>query len=101
MDIVEYIRKLNIKKHFSGQISNPIPKETDDPFIHSSLKNNSVFNPKKSSNHHIEVFRTMVQDEVRQIEVSKHQTNQTLWEGIKRLEENKQIVVRPADKGGD
>lgn len=100
IDIEKYIRKLNIRKHFSGHKTNPTTKETEDPFVHSSLKNNSVFNPKKGSNQYIEVFRNMVQDEVRLIETSKQQNNQKIWEGIKKLEENKQIVVRPADKGG-
>lgn len=43
----------------------------------------------------------MVQDKVREIEVNKTiSNNKMVTEGITKLEQNKNIVVRPADKGG-
>lgn len=100
IDVEKYIRKLNIKKHFAGQATHQSEGTSHTPFVHSG-KNNSVFNLKKGTNHHIEVFKNMVQDEIRELQIQKRTSNKRIWEGIKRLEENKQIVVRPADKGGD
>lgn len=92
-------RKLNIKKHFANQIANIVEKPPD-PDIHSGLKNQSVFNPQKGSNHHIEVFRKMVQDEIRKLPTPPKSASAKFKQGIKSIEKNKQIVVRPADKGG-
>ena len=68
--------------------------------MHSSLKNQSVFNPQKGTNHHIEVFRKMVQDDIRELPIPQNGSSAKFKQGIKSIEQNKQIVVRPADKGG-
>lgn len=86
VDIEKFIRKLNIKKHFSLQanISSP-PNGIETTYLHSGLKNNSVFNPKKSTHHHIEVFKNMVQEEVRSLKVPKFSANQSIRVGIKKI----------------
>lgn len=42
----------------------------------------------------------MVQDEIKMMQVNKSKSNHTIWQGIKKLESNKQIVVWPEDKEG-
>lgn len=48
-DIEKYARKLNIKKHFCAQPPGPVVVDDPDGYAHSGLKNNSVFNPKKTT----------------------------------------------------
>lgn len=100
IDIEKYVRKLNIKKHF-GSLPNPPSVGTgDQKFVHSRLKNNSVFNPKKGTHHFIEVCKHLIQDDVKNFKIKKYKQNERIWEGIKQLEKKKDIVMRPADKGG-
>ena len=74
IDIEKYIRKLNIKKFFASRsFTNPLGAG-ETGYQHSGLKNNSVFNPQKGTHHHIEVFKRLVQDKVKQIEVKKAKT---------------------------
>lgn len=67
--------------------------------MHSQLKNKSTFNPKSSTNQHIDVFKRMVEKEIKNIK-PENPKNDRIWQGIKKLENRKNIVVRPADKGG-
>ena len=100
VDVEKYVRKLNIKKHFS-QHNSITPHLEITEYQHTNLKNNSTFNPKKGTHHHVEVFENMVQEEIKDLEVKGHNnTNSLIREGIKQLESNRDIVVRPADKGG-
>ena len=94
------MRKLNIKKHFSKQTTYE-PQTENTGFQHSGLRNSSVFNPQKGTHHHVEVFKSMVQGKIQDLEIKRTtHSNKLVMEGIKALEQNKNIVVRPADKGG-
>ena len=69
IDVEKYIRKLNIKKYFAGKSTMNEGIKEDPVYQHSGLKNNSTFNPKKGMNHQIEAFKTMVQEDVRELSV--------------------------------
>lgn len=74
--------------------------EASRGIIHSSLRNRSLFNPPVLNNEHIQVFNRMVIQDLEQLKYKKISEPNNIQIGIKRLEQNKEIVVRPADKGG-
>lgn len=71
----------------------------DTNYAHSGLKNKSTFNPKTYGHKFIDVFKNMVQEDIKKIKSGKKRKVKSVWEAIKRLEMKKEIVIRPADKG--
>lgn len=68
--------------------------------MHSNLRNRSVFNPPSSDNRHLEVFKNMVCNDLDQLKIKKVRDSQVIRRGICSLEQRRDIVIRPADKGG-
>lgn len=101
IDTHKFVRTLNMKKYFLSHPVN-ITNRIFDTLnrIDSGLKNKSIFNPQNSNNHFIEVFKNMVLKDIEELAPKKRVNPDYIKEGIKSLEDKKNIIVRPADKGG-
>lgn len=102
ISLQKFVRTLNIKKYF---LSKPgersvLTGSTVPSGIHSNLANKSVFNPPKNDHKHVEVFKNMVISDLEKMKVRKVGDPAYLKKGIRALEKNKNVVIRPADKGG-
>lgn len=102
VDIQKYTRKLNIKKYMLNHTPNNKHDRVETPgrIIHSKLQNKSLFNPPVSNNQHIEVFNQMVIQDLEKLKIKKRSDPQSIKKGIKELEDNRKVIIRPADKGG-
>lgn len=100
--IQKYIRKINIKKYMMNNLWKPGNSriEITQPEVHSTLRNASLFNPQITNNQNVEVFKNLVLQDIDQIKIKKAADPIHIRNGIKRLTERKDIVIRPADKGG-
>lgn len=99
IDLQKFVRKLNIKKIFATKGNKGTQIEKDSPiFQHSKFKNNSIFNPNPQQNESLVVFKKMVEQDLRKMKPRKMKRN--IWNTIKEIEGKKNIVIRPADKGG-
>lgn len=74
--------------------------EIPNGIIYSQLKNKSLFNPPVHNNEHIEVLNKMVLQDLEKLKIKKMKDPQDIRKGIKEREDNKNVVIRPADKGG-
>lgn len=70
IDVEKFSRKLHIKKFFLEAKSKEVQVE-QTIFEHSGLKNKPTFNPKPYSNKFIDVFKNMVQEDIRKIKSNK------------------------------
>ncbi|XP_073481353.1 uncharacterized protein [Aquarana catesbeiana] len=98
IDLQKFIRKLSLKKYFLEKEESQ-HQHTDTVYKHSKLRNKSTFNPRSTTNQHIEVFKRLVEKEIRNIKPTKSSKDR-IWQGLRKLEKRKNIVIRPADKGG-
>lgn len=94
--VQKFIRKLNLKKYYA---LNPVEKAIRNT-NHTSLKNNSVFNPYIANNKYVDLFKKLVTSELEQLPVKKVYEQKDFKKGMKTLEKRTDIVIRPADKGG-
>lgn len=94
--IQKFVRKLNIKKYYA---QNPVEKMAMDNRF-TPLRNNSVFNPHIANNKYIDLFKKLVTTELEQLPVKKIHEQKDIKKGLRSLEKRKDIVIRPADKGG-
>lgn len=95
------MRKLNIQKYLAGnppRVNTVVP--THQEIAHSSLRNKSIFNPPIKDNKHIDVFKKIVLDEVKDLKIKKREDPKFIKNGIRKLIKRRDIVIRPADKGG-
>lgn len=100
--IQNYVRKINIKKYI---LSNPPTTGMKIPRIvsemeQSTLRKNSLYNPQVSDNHHIEVFKKLVLQDLDTLKLKKVSDPIHINIGIQTLTKRKDIVIWPADKGG-
>lgn len=72
VDIQKYVRKLNKKKKYMmyKPAGNSTLIRTND-YLHTTLKNKSLFNPTVSDNGHIEVFKKLVTQDIQKMEKRK------------------------------
>ena len=102
MDINKFARSLHIKKYMMNKpgegITRNITEETD--VVYSNLRNKSVFKPPISNDGHIEAFRRMVLKDLYDMKIKRISDPGDIKNGIRKLEERNDVVVRPADKGG-
>lgn len=92
------MRKLNLRKHF---LLNNNPKTNEEsPYVQTTLKNNSTFNPPTSGNQCLGAFQKMVEDDLRKLEKRRSHETKNAWNTIKSLGKRKEVVIWPADKGG-
>lgn len=99
IDFQKFMRKINIKKHFSRatpQLEQEVPY-----FNHTNLRNNLVFNPINPNSHFSEVFKTLVQQDLDEIQIKPSRHKNEVERGIKSLEKIKQIVIGGMTKGED
>ena len=100
IDTHKFVRTLNLKKYF---LSHPVTSSMKSTIVatkvDSGLKNKSLFNPQISNNHFIEVFKQLVLKDIEELPV-KGVNPRYIKEGIESLEDKKNVVIRPADKGG-
>lgn len=68
--------------------------------VHSTLCNNSLYNPQVSNDQHYDVFKNLVLQDLESLKLKKILDTIHIKKGIKLLTERNYIVVRPADKGG-
>lgn len=69
-------------------------------FQHATLRNKSIFNPPVSDNGHNEVFKKMMAQDLQTMELKKVKEAKVIEIGISHLENRKNMVIRPAGKGG-
>lgn len=98
IDLQKFIRKLKIKKHYALN-HEAIPMTEADGFVHTKLRNNSIFNPKVPGEQCIGAFRRMVENDLAKMEKKKTKSKH-IWNTIQALGKRKEVVIRPADKGG-
>lgn len=100
MDVHKYIRKVNIQRYL---ISNPV--RTDFPAatsgtVHSSLSNPSLFSPPVPIAPAVKIFRDLVLRDLAKLPLKRTHHSPLLKGGLESLCARKDLVVRPADKGG-
>lgn len=96
VNILKYMKKLNIKKHF---ISNTTGRTARNNSLGTGLRNKSIFNPPSSDNKFTEVFKNMVVNDLEQLKIRKVHDPEYIRRGIQFLEDKKEVVIGPADKG--
>lgn len=89
------MRKLNLKKHFALNEDKRLPEISG--FAQTTLRNNSIFNPKVPGSQCLEAFKKMVEDDLKKLE-RMGSKNMKIWKTIKEIGKKKEV---PADKGGD
>lgn len=100
IDTKKFVCTLSMKKYFLSHPAAPKNRvTTPSDKVDSGLKNKSIFNPQNSNNHFIEVFKNLVLRDIEQLTVKKRVNPDYIKDGIKSLEERKNIV-RLADKRG-
>lgn len=87
-----------MRKYFEGNKNSNTHVEA--PYVQTTLRNNSIFNPPTSGNQCLEAFQKMVEDDLRKLEKQKNHRARNVWNTIKSLGKRKEVVIRPADKGG-
>lgn len=99
IDIHKFVRKLSIKRYIS---SNPIPDSQPpaNSFRHSGLTNASLFNSPGALAPSLKVFRDVVLRDFDQVPINRVKTDREFVAGLDSLCEKKDLVIRPADKGG-
>ena len=98
MDIHKFIRKINIKRYMMGVSCSNQPSVNH--YVYSGLANASLFNPPGGLAPSLKTFRDVLIRDLESIETKKARLNKTLQEGLDSLCTNKDLVIRPADKGG-
>lgn len=98
IDFQKFIRKMNIKKFYAK--NNSATEQAFEEFIHTTLRNNSVFNPKLTNNHFVEVFKSVVEQDFKKLKVRPSRRKKDVERGLELLENKKNIVIRSAYKGG-
>lgn len=98
IDLQKFMRKLRIRKHYA---LNKDKKAVGEPseFKHTDLRNNSIFNPKVPGNQCMNAFKKMVESDLAKLERKKPK-DRNVWKAIKEIGKRKEVVIRPADKGG-
>lgn len=99
IDVQKYTRKLNIKRYV---LSNPARQLSREASVvtHSGLRNASLFNPPSTGAPNVTVFRDLVLKDLANLNVRSAQTQHNIKVGLEALMNRKDIVIRPADKGG-
>lgn len=100
VDVQKYIRKLSIKRHFLSKAADRnFISYHDTSYVHTNLRNASTFNPPLANNNKVNLFRDLVLKELEEKKLPPRQYMDGM-EGVKTLCENKNLIIRPADKGG-
>ena len=98
MDIHKFVRKIHIKRYMAG--ITPSHRLLTNGFVHSGLSNSSLFNPPGGMAPSLKTFRDVLLRDLEGMEIKKAKLSKNLQEGLDSLCKNKDLVIRPADKGG-
>ena len=88
-----------MKKYFLNKNSQP-STTSSSVAIDSGLRNKSLFNPLNRANHQVETFKSLIIRDLEHLTPKKNINPQHIMDGITSLEKRKDIIIRPADKGG-
>lgn len=66
----------------------------------TTLRNDSIFNPKIPGSDCLGAFKKMMESELRKLE-KKESKNKNIWKTIKDIGKKKEVVIHTADKGGE
>lgn len=99
IDIQKYIRKLSIQRYFLSLPPRTTPP-INDGHIHMGLSNPPLFNPPGTMAPAISVFRSLVLRDLDLLPSKKTYLDPNIKKGLKSLCEQKNLIIRPADKGG-
>lgn len=110
LDMQKFRRNLTIKRHFELETitkTGGSTNETDEemPYIHQDVRPKSNFFPLHNQGHFIPTFFDLVSTELKQIPTKKfpdknHILTRTEKTLLKKLSDNNDLIIRPADKGG-
>lgn len=68
--------------------------------MYTQLRIRSTFNPKIQNNRHVDMFKKLLTKDLEMLNIKKPIGQGHIKEGVKTLEKRKDLVIRPADKGG-
>lgn len=92
-DIQKFCRKLRLVKYFADKI--------DDKEDESLIKNKSKFTPKKNRDIHLDSYIDSIMNFPLETNTNiKRNISKTEQHALKRLQTDKSIVIKEADKGG-
>lgn len=97
IDLQTFLWRLNIKKHFALNENKKTPDCSE--FCHTTLRNNSIFNPNVPGNECMGAFNKMVESDLKKLKKRKSK-NRNIWKLIKDIGKKRNVVIRSADKGG-
>lgn len=83
-----------------GNPAKPKLHLTNDVTHHSELRNKSIFKSPISNNKHIEVFKKVVLQDLKDVKIKKKEKPNYIKSGIQKLTKRKDVVIRPAKGGG-
>ena len=102
IDVQKFVRKLSIQRHFLAPPLNIVPTVSKplDTHVHSGLANPSLFNPSGNMAPAINVFRSLVLQDLDVLPNKRIHVDPRVKTGLKQLCDQKDLIIRPADKGG-
>lgn len=68
--------------------------------VHSGLSNPSLFNPPVPTAPAVTIFKNLVLKDIATLPIKKQYNHSFPRRGLKSLCDKKDLIVRPADKGG-
>lgn len=115
LDIQKFRKKLTIKRHFEHEITRNkkdtvlnIDIEESETFKHQEVRPKSCFFPVQSQGHFIPTFFDLISADIKKITTEENPKRppkngnlsyQEIY-ALRSLENNENIIIRPADKGG-
>ena len=100
IDVQKFVRKMNIQRYFTSNPCRPSLPEVTTEIIHTGLSNPSLFNPSCPIAPSVKVFRDLVIKDLEELPVKRNYSDPNIKLGLKTLCERRDLVIRPADKGG-
>lgn len=100
MDIHKYVRTINIKRYLVS-IPNRQSGLIQQKYQHSGLANASTLNPPGGLAPSLRVFTDIVIRDLESIKNINCKMEKELEEGLDSLYNDKNLVIHPADKGGE
>lgn len=103
IDIHKFVRKINIKRYIASNSSHSLhdfERAATSGTVYSGLSNPSLFSPPVPPAPTVTIFRDLVLKDLAKLPPKKIFNQSFPMAGFKSLCDRKNLVVRPADKGG-